>query len=150
MRRGIKLCYRPKSAQFTEINMTCHGCREFLREFAPSCSAHGSNFELPCSGLPFQKPILTSERFASKEAHHCDFGVNTGLISTEAAPLGGVKRSGLGCEGLHHGIEDYGDEVYLPVGLTPPTVNAPAPVLQSQGPSPPPCATPQASRRHIS
>jgi succinate-semialdehyde dehydrogenase/glutarate-semialdehyde dehydrogenase len=34
-------------------------------------------------------------------------GVNTGLISSEAAPFGGVKQSGLGREGSRHGIEDY-------------------------------------------
>ena len=34
-------------------------------------------------------------------------GVNTGIISTEVAPFGGVKQSGLGREGSHHGIEDY-------------------------------------------
>lgn len=34
-------------------------------------------------------------------------GVNTGMISTEVAPFGGVKQSGLGREGSHHGIDDY-------------------------------------------
>jgi len=34
-------------------------------------------------------------------------GLNTGIISTEAAPFGGVKESGLGREGSHHGIDDY-------------------------------------------
>lgn len=34
-------------------------------------------------------------------------GVNTGLISTEVAPFGGVKQSGLGREGSRYGIEDY-------------------------------------------
>tara|TARA_Y100000815_G_scaffold265100_1_gene281602 strand:- start:748 stop:2226 length:1479 start_codon:yes stop_codon:yes gene_type:complete len=34
-------------------------------------------------------------------------GVNTGIISTEAAPFGGVKQSGLGREGSRHGIEDF-------------------------------------------
>ena len=34
-------------------------------------------------------------------------GVNTGLISTEVAPFGGVKQSGLGREGSKYGIEDY-------------------------------------------
>ncbi|KQZ43165.1 NADP-dependent succinate-semialdehyde dehydrogenase [Duganella sp. Root1480D1] len=34
-------------------------------------------------------------------------GVNTGLISTEIAPFGGVKQSGLGREGSTHGIDDY-------------------------------------------
>ena len=34
-------------------------------------------------------------------------GVNTGLISNEVAPFGGIKQSGLGREGSRHGIEDY-------------------------------------------
>jgi succinate-semialdehyde dehydrogenase/glutarate-semialdehyde dehydrogenase len=34
-------------------------------------------------------------------------GVNTGLISTEVAPFGGVKQSGLGREGSSYGIDDY-------------------------------------------
>jgi succinate-semialdehyde dehydrogenase/glutarate-semialdehyde dehydrogenase len=40
-------------------------------------------------------------------------GVNTGLISTEVAPFGGVKQSGLGREGSHHGIEDYMEMKYI-------------------------------------
>ena len=40
-------------------------------------------------------------------------GVNTGLISTEVAPFGGVKQSGLGREGSHHGIEDYMEIKYV-------------------------------------
>ncbi len=40
-------------------------------------------------------------------------GVNTGLISTETAPFGGVKQSGLGREGSHHGIEDYMELKYI-------------------------------------
>ena len=40
-------------------------------------------------------------------------GVNTGLISTEVAPFGGVKQSGLGREGSHHGIEDYMEMKYV-------------------------------------
>lgn len=34
-------------------------------------------------------------------------GLNTGLISTEVAPFGGVKESGMGREGSHHGMDDY-------------------------------------------
>ena len=34
-------------------------------------------------------------------------GLNTGLISTEVAPFGGVKESGIGREGSKYGIEDY-------------------------------------------
>ncbi len=40
-------------------------------------------------------------------------GINTGLISTEVAPFGGVKFSGLGREGSHHGIEEYLELKYL-------------------------------------
>ncbi|WP_068305672.1 NAD-dependent succinate-semialdehyde dehydrogenase [Pararhodobacter sp. CCB-MM2] len=40
-------------------------------------------------------------------------GVNTGLISTEVAPFGGVKQSGLGREGSHFGIEDFLELKYI-------------------------------------
>ncbi|MEM9249828.1 MAG: NAD-dependent succinate-semialdehyde dehydrogenase [Pseudomonadota bacterium] len=40
-------------------------------------------------------------------------GVNTGIISSEAAPFGGVKQSGLGREGSHHGIEEYLEMKYV-------------------------------------
>jgi len=40
-------------------------------------------------------------------------GVNTGLISTEIAPFGGVKASGLGREGSKYGIEDYLEIKYI-------------------------------------
>jgi succinate-semialdehyde dehydrogenase/glutarate-semialdehyde dehydrogenase len=40
-------------------------------------------------------------------------GVNTGLISTEVAPFGGVKQSGMGREGSHYGIEDYLEVKYM-------------------------------------
>jgi succinate-semialdehyde dehydrogenase/glutarate-semialdehyde dehydrogenase len=40
-------------------------------------------------------------------------GVNTGIISTEVAPFGGVKQSGIGREGSHHGIEDYLEMKYI-------------------------------------
>jgi succinate-semialdehyde dehydrogenase/glutarate-semialdehyde dehydrogenase len=44
-------------------------------------------------------------------------GANTGLISTELAPFGGVKASGLGREGSKYGIEDYLEIKYLCLGL---------------------------------
>ena len=40
-------------------------------------------------------------------------GINTGLISTEVAPFGGVKQSGLGREGSKYGIEEYVEMKYL-------------------------------------
>jgi succinate-semialdehyde dehydrogenase/glutarate-semialdehyde dehydrogenase len=44
-------------------------------------------------------------------------GINSGLISTEVAPFGGVKESGFGREGSKYGIEEYLDIKYLCVGL---------------------------------
>jgi succinate-semialdehyde dehydrogenase/glutarate-semialdehyde dehydrogenase len=43
-------------------------------------------------------------------------GINTGLISTEIAPFGGVKESGTGREGSKYGIEDYLEIKYVCVG----------------------------------
>ncbi|QDK35366.1 NAD-dependent succinate-semialdehyde dehydrogenase [Sphingomonas sp. IC081] len=46
-------------------------------------------------------------------------GINTGLISTEVAPFGGVKQSGLGREGSHYGLDDYMEVKYLCMGIKP-------------------------------
>ncbi len=43
-------------------------------------------------------------------------GINTGAISTELAPFGGVKESGLGREGSHYGIEEFLEVKYLLMG----------------------------------
>ena len=43
-------------------------------------------------------------------------GINTGLISNEVAPFGGIKASGLGREGSKYGIEDYLEIKYLCLG----------------------------------
>ena len=40
-------------------------------------------------------------------------GVNTGIISTEVAPFGGIKQSGLGREGSSHGMDDYMELKYI-------------------------------------
>jgi succinate-semialdehyde dehydrogenase/glutarate-semialdehyde dehydrogenase len=44
-------------------------------------------------------------------------GINTGIISTEVAPFGGVKQSGLGREGSKYGIEDFLEIKYLCMGI---------------------------------
>ena len=43
-------------------------------------------------------------------------GINEGIISTEVAPFGGVKSSGLGREGSKYGIEDYLEIKYMALG----------------------------------
>lgn len=44
-------------------------------------------------------------------------GVNTGLISTEVAPFGGIKSSGLGREGARHGLDEYLEMKYVCIGI---------------------------------
>lgn len=44
-------------------------------------------------------------------------GINSGLISTEVAPFGGIKASGLGREGSRHGLADYEELKYLHMSL---------------------------------
>jgi succinate-semialdehyde dehydrogenase/glutarate-semialdehyde dehydrogenase len=43
-------------------------------------------------------------------------GINTGAISTELAPFGGVKESGLGREGSHYGVEEFVEVKYMLMG----------------------------------
>ena len=43
-------------------------------------------------------------------------GVNEGIVSSELAPFGGMKESGLGREGSHHGIEEYVELKYVMMG----------------------------------
>ena len=43
-------------------------------------------------------------------------GINEGIISTAEAPFGGVKESGLGREGSHHGVEEYVEMKYMLMG----------------------------------
>ncbi|MBL7737176.1 MAG: aldehyde dehydrogenase family protein, partial [Chitinophagaceae bacterium] len=43
-------------------------------------------------------------------------GINEGLISTESAPFGGIKQSGLGREGSKYGIEEYLEIKYMCFG----------------------------------
>jgi len=51
------------------------------------------------------------------EAIECGIiGINEGIISSEVAPFGGYKQSGLGREGSHHGIEEYLEIKYMLVG----------------------------------
>ena len=45
-------------------------------------------------------------------------GINTGLISNEVAPFGGVKQSGLGREGSHYGMDDFLEVNYLALAVS--------------------------------
>lgn len=76
--------------------------------------ANDSEFGL--AGYFYSRDIARVWRVA--EALECGIvGVNTGLISTEQAPFGGVKQSGIGREGSRYGIEDYLEIKYVCLGL---------------------------------
>jgi succinate-semialdehyde dehydrogenase / glutarate-semialdehyde dehydrogenase len=53
------------------------------------------------------------QRRISEALEYGMVGVNTGLISNEVAPFGGIKQSGLGREGSHYGIDEYLEIKYL-------------------------------------
>jgi succinate-semialdehyde dehydrogenase/glutarate-semialdehyde dehydrogenase len=52
----------------------------------------------------------------SRKLEYGMVGINTGLISTEVAPFGGVKNSGLGREGSKYGLDEYMEIKYLSLG----------------------------------
>jgi len=63
----------------------------------------------------YTRDLARSWRVA--EALECGMvGLNTGLISTEVAPFGGIKESGMGREGSRYGILDYTELKYICVG----------------------------------
>ena len=66
---------------------------------------------------PISTPATSAAPSASAEAlEYGIVGINEGLITTEVAPFGGVKESGVGREGSKYGIEDYLSVKYTCVG----------------------------------
>jgi succinate-semialdehyde dehydrogenase/glutarate-semialdehyde dehydrogenase len=67
------------------------------------------------AGYFYTRDLARSWRIA--EALECGMvGINTGLISTEVAPFGGIKESGFGREGSRYGLDDYTELKYVCVG----------------------------------
>ncbi|WP_108818956.1 NAD-dependent succinate-semialdehyde dehydrogenase [Pseudovibrio sp. Alg231-02] len=65
----------------------------------------------------FYSNDLSTVYKVAEELEYGMVGVNTGLISTEVAPFGGVKQSGLGREGSKYGIEDYVEMKYICISV---------------------------------
>ncbi|KAJ1626342.1 hypothetical protein T492DRAFT_1033058 [Pavlovales sp. CCMP2436] len=68
-----------------------------------------------CGGRGNKKK-LDAPRLAIRRGSVGMVGVNEGIISTEVAPFGGVKESGLGREGHRMGIEEYLEPKYVCLG----------------------------------
>ena len=91
--------------------------------FAPLCPvfrfdgeaeviAAANNTEFGLAAYVFTRD--TARQWRVSEALECGMvGVNTGIISNEVAPFGGVKASGLGREGSRYGVDEYLEMKYL-------------------------------------
>jgi len=77
-------------------------------------NANDTEFGLACY---FYTRDLGRAFRVSEALHYGQVGINAGVITTEVAPFGGVKESGIGREGSKYGIEDYLDVKYICVGL---------------------------------
>jgi succinate-semialdehyde dehydrogenase/glutarate-semialdehyde dehydrogenase len=85
----------------------------FHEEAEAICLANDTTFGL--AGYFYTQNLARAWRVA--EALECGIvGINEGLISSELAPFGGVKESGLGREGSHHGIDEYLELKYVLMG----------------------------------
>ena len=77
--------------------------------------AQANDTEAGLAGYLYTRDLARAFRVA--EALECGIvGVNTGLISTEVAPFGGVKQSGAGREGSKYGLNDYTELKYVCLG----------------------------------
>ena len=77
--------------------------------------ALANDTEFGLAGYFYTRDLARAFRVA--EALECGIvGVNTGLISTEVAPFGGVKQSGTGREGSKYGLNDYTELKYACIG----------------------------------
>ncbi|HCL64759.1 MAG TPA: succinate-semialdehyde dehydrogenase (NADP(+)) [Rhizobium sp.] len=75
-----------------------------------------NNTEFGLASYFFSKDVSKVFRIA-EALEYGMVGINTGLISTEVAPFGGIKQSGLGREGSKYGIDDYTEIKYLCLGI---------------------------------
>jgi succinate-semialdehyde dehydrogenase/glutarate-semialdehyde dehydrogenase len=85
----------------------------FEKEEEAIAAANDTEFGLAC--YFYTKDLARTFR-VSRRLDYGIVGVNEGFVTTEVAPFGGVKESGLGREGSHFGIDDYLDVKYICVG----------------------------------
>ena len=88
-----------------------------LFKFATEAEAIGmaNDTEFGLAAYMYTQDLARSWR-VSEALEYGIVGLNTGIISTEVAPFGGVKESGIGREGSKYGILDYTEIKYVCVG----------------------------------
>ena len=130
--RGAKLVAGGKvsSGRYVEPTVLADVTREMLiaREetFGPVAAVFRFSDEAEVIGLANDTEFGLASYFYSRDigrvwrvAEALEYGmvgINTGLISNEVAPFGGVKQSGLGREGSKYGIDEYVELKYLCIG----------------------------------
>ncbi|MCL2656240.1 MAG: NAD-dependent succinate-semialdehyde dehydrogenase [Betaproteobacteria bacterium] len=77
--------------------------------------AMANNTEFGLAAYFYSKDLARVWR-VSRKLEYGMVGINTGLISTEVAPFGGVKSSGIGREGSKYGLDEYMQTKYLAMG----------------------------------
>jgi succinate-semialdehyde dehydrogenase/glutarate-semialdehyde dehydrogenase len=87
----------------------------FKFESEAEAIAMANDTEFGLAAYLFTRDLARSWRVA-EAIEYGIVGINTGIISTEVAPFGGVKESGIGREGSKYGILDYTELKYLCVG----------------------------------
>jgi len=131
--RGAKLVAGGKvsSGRYVEPTVLADVTREMLiaREetFGPVAAVFRFSDEAEVIGLANDTEFGLASYFYSRDlgrvwrvAEALEYGmvgINTGLISNEVAPFGGVKQSGLGREGSKYGIDEYVELKYLCIGV---------------------------------
>ena len=58
----------------------------------------------------------TSDELVAEALEYGMVGINEGILSTEVAPFGGVKESGIGREGARQGLEEFLETKYMLMG----------------------------------
>jgi succinate-semialdehyde dehydrogenase/glutarate-semialdehyde dehydrogenase len=86
---------------------------KFRTEEEAVAAANNTDFGL--AGYFYSRDISRVWRVAEKLEYGI-VGINTGIVSNEVAPFGGVKQSGLGREGSKYGIDEYLEMKYLCMG----------------------------------
>ncbi len=94
--------------------------------FGPVAPLFSFSTEEEAVALANDTPYGLASYFFSKDIGRCwrvsealeygMVGVNTGIMSTESAPFGGIKESGIGREGSKYGIDEYLEQKYLCLG----------------------------------
>ncbi|MCL7988013.1 NAD-dependent succinate-semialdehyde dehydrogenase [Sphingobacterium sp. lm-10] len=94
--------------------------------FGPVCALFRFATEAEAIDAANDTPFGLAAYFYSENVRRCHrvseqlesgmVGINTGVISDASAPFGGVKQSGVGREGSHHGLDEYLEVKYISYG----------------------------------